>query len=123
MTKTNWAPAVVSAVVVLLVFGLGVALLFGLSGRGSGGWGMMGPGMMGFGPFGWLGMMFMGLFPLGLLVLFVLGIVWLVRWLGGQETRSRPAALACPRCHRSIQADWQVCPHCGHRLAGGGQEE
>ena len=98
--------------VVLFLFGGGM-----LGGWGYHGWGMMGPGMMGgwgFAPFGWIGMMFMWLIPAGFIVLAVLGLVWLVRSLGG-ATPTAPGH-PCPNCGRSEQADWKNCPHCGTSL-------
>lgn len=111
------------------------------------GWGwrgmpMRGPGMMGFGrrlPFmGFLG----GLFCLGVLVLFVLGIIWLVRTL--QKPKAVAPAVAplaapvvtraeavapvsepltpvaevhpCPNCGEPVQESWNHCPNCGEKL-------
>lgn len=70
--------------------------------------------MMGWGysPFGWIGMGFMWLIPIGFLVLTVLGIVWLVRSVGGAAPTR-----ACPSCGRGVQADWRNCPHCGAALS------
>jgi len=81
MNKRNWAMIAVFAVIVLLVFLVGVSLM---GGRGYGGWGMMGPGMMGgwgFNPLGWLGMLFMWIIPVGIIVLIVVGVAWLVRYI------------------------------------------
>jgi hypothetical protein len=53
----------------------------------------------------------------------VLGLLWLAR--GGSLTTAQPLAPAagsaasvasCPECHRGVQADWQNCPYCGHKL-------
>lgn len=110
MNKNNWAVVVVVALILLLA-----ASLFG--NWGYGGWGMMGPGMMGgwgFAPFGWIGMIFMWLIPIGFLTLIVLGVVWLVRAVGGEN--STTPARACPSCGRGVQPDWQNCPHCGATL-------
>ncbi len=115
MNKINWTMVAVFGVVVLLVFLIGVSLL---GGWGYGGWGMMGPGMMGgwgFAPFGWIGMIFMWLIPVGFLVLTVLGIVWLVRSIGGGNNLAAPGQ-TCPSCGRNMQADWKNCPHCGATL-------
>ena len=115
MNKINWTSVAVFAIVVLLVFLVGISLL---GGRGYGGWGMMGPGMMGgwgFAPFGWIGMLFMWLIPIGFLVLTVLGITWLVRTLGSGN--NPPAsAKTCPTCGRGVQADWRNCLYCGATL-------
>ncbi len=57
-------------------------------------------------------MFFMWLFPL----LFLFLIVYL---LGGERVFQafRPAsARACANCHRAVQNDWRVCPHCGQAL-------
>ena len=123
MNKVNWTAVAVFGVVVLFVFLIGASLLGGFGGYGgyNRGWGMMGPGMMGnwgFAPFGWIGMLLMWLFPLGFLVLFVLGIAWLVKAVsrpGGSQLPASPAK-TCPNCHRPAQADWQNCPYCGTAL-------
>ena len=137
MTKINWMRVAVFAVVVLLVFGLGIMLLAGIFGWRYGFWGpdgMMGPGMMGGwgsggfmgngqggGALGWLFCLPGLIFPLGFLALLILGGVWLVRQFsqgqeppaGRPETRQGPT---CPGCDRLVQADWQLCPHCGQEL-------
>ncbi|HLF75219.1 MAG TPA: zinc ribbon domain-containing protein [Anaerolineales bacterium] len=113
MNKINWSVILVVGIILLiLLFSTG---LFG--GWGYRGGGMMGPGMMGhwgFAPLGWVGMIFMWLVPIGFIVLAVLGIVWLVRNLGGNT----PPAVerTCPNCGKGVQADWQHCPHCGTAL-------
>ncbi len=120
MNKVNWTAVAVFGIVVLVAFLIGVTLLGG--GWGYGGWGMMGPGMMGgwgFGPFGWIAMIFMWLVPIGFVVLTVLGVVWLMRSVGGGAAPgSNPPAptRTCPSCGRSVQADWRNCPHCGTAL-------
>ena len=83
MNRINWTQVAVFAVVVMLVFAVGMGVLSSLWG-GYGGYGMMGLGMMGgnrgYGPsgmmggyggglFGWLFMLLMCLFPLGFLAL------------------------------------------------------
>ncbi len=120
MKKINWTTVAIFGIVVFLVFLVGVSLLggWGYGGWGYGGWRMMGPGMMGgwgFSPFGWIGMIFMWLIPIGFIVLTVLGVVWLVRAVGGG---SNPAATGntCPSCGRGIQTDWRNCPYCGTPL-------
>lgn len=57
-------------------------------------------------------MFFMWLFPL----LFLFLIVYLLG--GGRAFQSfRPApARVCPNCHRTVQVDWNTCPHCGQNL-------
>lgn len=81
---------------------------------GSGGWrpgGMLGG--WGFSPFSWLFGLVGMLIPLSLLALLIVGAVWLVQ----QVTQSRPAAgQNCPTCGRAVQANWQLCPYCGHSL-------
>ncbi len=114
MKNVNWNTVAVIGIIVLLV----LLVSGGLFGGGRyGGWGMMGPGMMGgwgFSPFGWFGMLFMWLIPVGFLVLTVLGIVWVVRAIGGgTNSPSHP----CPSCGRNVQADWRNCPYCGTVLA------
>ncbi len=118
MNRINWPSVAVFGVVVLIAFLIGVSLLGG--GRGYGGWGMMGPNMMGgwgFGPFGLIGMLFMWLIPIGLIALTALGVVWLVRTVGGGPTKPATPARVCPSCGRGVQADWRNCPHCGAVLA------
>jgi hypothetical protein len=75
------------------------------------------PSMMrwGFAPFGWIGVIFMALIPLSLLVLTVLGIIWLVRAVGG-TVPAPSASRACPNCGEAVQADWRNCPYCGMAL-------
>lgn len=58
-------------------------------------------------------MFFMWFFPLLVLVL----IIYLV---GGERVTSlfRPAPTrVCANCHRAVQNDWKVCPHCGQTLS------
>jgi hypothetical protein len=115
MNKVNWTAVTIFGIVVLLVFLVGVSLL---GGRGYGGWGMMGPGMMGgwgSGPFGWLGMIFMWLIFIGFITLTVLGVVWLVRAVGGGANPAAPGH-TCSSCRRGVQADWRNCPYCGASL-------
>ncbi len=114
MNKITWIAMAVFGVVVLLAFLVGVSLL---GGGGYGGGGMMGPGMMGWGwsPFGWIGMLLMWLIPVSFIALIVLGVVWLVRTVGGGTTPAAPPR-ACPSCGRGVQADWRNCPHCGAAL-------
>ena len=115
MNKIHWPAVTVFGVVVLLAFLVGLSLL---GGWGFGGWGMMGPGMMGgwgFAPFGWIGMLFMWLVPAGFVVLTVLGVVWLVRTVGGGTNPLAPGH-TCPTCGRAVQADWRNCPYCGATL-------
>ncbi|MDO8754404.1 MAG: zinc ribbon domain-containing protein [Anaerolineales bacterium] len=115
MKKVNWTAVVIFTIVALLILQVAGYLL---GGSRYGGWGMMGPGMMGgwsFSPFGWIGMAFMWLIPIGFLVLTVLGIVWLVRTIGGGNNPSTHAQV-CPSCGRGAQADWSNCPHCGASL-------
>ncbi len=119
MKKINWTAIAVFAILALLVVQVAASLLggWGYGYRGYGGWGMMGPGMMGgwgFSPFGWIGMAFMWLIPVGFLVLTVLGIVWVVKSIGGAIPPAH--AVTCPNCGRGAQADWRNCPYCGTAL-------
>lgn len=113
MKKINWLiVSLVGVIVLLFLFGGGM-----MSGWGYRGWNMMGPGMMsgwGYSPFGWIGMIFMWLIPVGFIVLTVLGIVWLVRNIGGPALSS--TGHNCPNCGKGVQADWQNCPYCGTTL-------
>lgn len=115
MNKVNWTAVAIFSIVALLVLLVGVSLLGGWR---YGGWGMMGPGMMGgwgFAPFGWFGMIFMLLIPVGFIVLTVLGVVWLVRAVGGGANPAAPGH-TCPSCGRGVQTDWRNCPYCGQSL-------
>ncbi len=100
MNRINWTQVFVFAVVVVLVFAVGMLVLGGLWG---GGYGMM-SGYRGFEPgemmddfggdtFGWLFMLPMCLFPLGFLVLLVVGIVWLVQARGRIDSRESETAI------------------------------
>jgi hypothetical protein len=60
-------------------------------------------------------MLFMWLVPAGFVVLAVLGVVWLVRAVGGTSNPAAPGR-NCPSCGRGVQADWQNCPYCGAPL-------
>jgi uncharacterized membrane protein len=116
MKKINWlVVSVISVVVLLFLFGGGM-MAGGWSYRG---WGMMGgPGGMmggwGYSPFGWIGMLFMWLIPIGVIALIVFGIVAQVRNSGNPTLPSSQSA--CSNCAKSVQADWQNCPHCGTAL-------
>lgn len=115
MNKVNWTVVAIFSIIALLVFLVGISLLGGWE---YGGWRMMGPGMMGgwgFGPFGWIGMIFVWLIPIGLFILTVLGVVWLVRAVGGGANQAAPGH-TCPSCERGVQTDWRNCPYCGAQL-------
>ncbi len=127
MNRINWTQVAVFAVVVVLVFAIGMVVLNSLWGGGYGSYDMMGPGMMGgyggYGPsgmmggyggglFGWLLML---LFPLGFLALLVVGVVWLVRAVSIPQPGT-PVGKVCPECHSAVQAGWKACPHCGATL-------
>lgn len=99
MNRINWTQVAVFAVVVVLVFAVGIGVVSILWG---GGYGMMGgyrgydpSGMMGGigGQFGWLLMLPMCLFPLGFLALLVVGIVWLVQAAGKKDSKEEETAL------------------------------
>ncbi len=116
MKKVNWTAVVVITIIALLVFQAAASLLGGWR---YGGWGMMGPGMMGgwgFSPFFWMGMIFMWLIPVGFVALAVLGVVWLVRNVGGGSNSAAPGH-TCPSCGRGVQSDWRNCPYCGTSLS------
>ncbi len=120
MNRINWTQVAVFAVVVVLVFAVGMGVLSSLWG---GGYGMMGSGMMGGyggGLFSWLFMLPMCLFPLGFLALLVVGIVWLVRTVSGTQPGA-PVSKVCPECHRALQAGWKACPYCGATLGSAGE--
>ncbi len=116
MKKINWlVVTVISVIALLFLFGGGMMM----GGWGGRSWGMMGgPGGMmggwGYSPLGWLGMAFMWLIPIGVITLIVFGIVALVRNAGNPTPPSVQSP--CPNCAKSVQADWQNCPHCGTAL-------
>jgi len=111
MKKVNWWIVGIAIILVSVsLFGGGM-----MTGRKSGGYGMMGGygGHIGWGysPFGWLGMLFMWLVPIGVLSLIVLGVASLVR------SNGTPASQAsCFNCGKGMHADWQTCPYCGTSL-------
>lgn len=133
MRRVSWTQVLVFGLVALLVFVLGIGVLFLAGGRGMG---AMGPGMMGpwGGRGGWcpwcggmgrfgggllgpiVGLTFACLLPLGLLALLVVGGIWLARNVDGGT--SQPSNAACPSCGRAVEPDWQVCPTCGEDLNG-----
>jgi hypothetical protein len=48
-----------------------------------------------------------------LLILFVAGIVAIVRWSGRRQSRSMTAGRReCPACKEWMRRDASVCPHC-----------
>ena len=136
MGKINWTQVLVFGLVALVVFLVGVSLLPVFF---SGGYWGMGPGMMGrggmmggwcpwcggtgqFGGGGLLGGLFGLLFtllglliPVGLLVLLIVGVVWLVRSMGGVTAPPAPAK-TCPGCGRPTAHNWQNCPYCSTPL-------
>ena len=135
MSKINWwmvAALTLAAVVVLLV---GASLLPGdwgyasESGQDTTHWGMMSDGgnWWSWSPIFMLLMpLFMLLMPLLWLGLMVLGIAWLARAVfspreqvtyrpAAPTLRAEPQGEACDECGRPGQADWQICPYCGHK--------
>lgn len=131
MQRINWSQVLVFGLVALVVFALGLSVLFLLLG---GGWGMMGPGGMGGGWCPWcggtgrlgggllstiLGLTIVCLLPLGVLVLLILGGVWLARNTGRGGFSSPSSSLACPNCGRSVEPEWRNCPYCGEDLQDG----
>ncbi|NOT03151.1 MAG: zinc ribbon domain-containing protein [Anaerolineales bacterium] len=117
MKKINWLiVGIIGILALLFLFGGGMMSGWGFGNQGYRGWGMMGPGMMGWGysPLGWIGMLFMWLIPIGVITLIVFGIAALVRNSGNPTLPSSQST--CPNCAKSVQADWQNCPHCGTAL-------
>ncbi len=128
MKDINWTQVLVFALVMLVVFILGLGALFLLLGGGFGtmGSGMMGPRGMGWCPWcggtgrfgggllgGILGLTLNCLLPLGVLGLLILGGIWLVR----DAQRDRPASsIICPGCGKPGEPGWEHCPHCGEDL-------
>ena len=106
----------------LLVFGLVFIGALPFFGGGWGPYGMMGPGMMGgynmMGGFGFLAMLFVPLLFIGALVV---GVVALIRGLGGVApvgpvAGGQPGSRPCPHCGKFVQSDWKACPYCGEKL-------
>jgi rRNA maturation endonuclease Nob1 len=60
-------------------------------------------------------MIFMWLVFIGFIALTVLGVVWLVRAVGGGANPVTPGH-TCSSCGRSVQTDWHNCPYCGAQL-------
>ena len=135
MRNINWTQVLVFGLVALVVFGLGLGVLFLLFGGGFGtmGRGMMGPGGMRGGWCPWcggtgrlggglvgtvLGVTFACLLPLALLALLVVGGVWLARNVSGGEGPQQ-SVVRCPSCGRPVEPDWQACPYCGEDLQHG----
>ena len=147
MSRINWIQVLVFGLVALVVFFIGVSLLPmlfgggywgmgpGMMGRGGtpalspvegmGGWcpwcggtGQFGGGGLLGGLFGLLFMLLGLLIPIGLLALLVVGIVWLVRSMGGVTAPPAPVK-TCPSCGRTTEHDWQNCPYCGAPLREG----
>ncbi len=130
MNRINWTQVAVFAVVVVLVFAVGMVVLGSL----WGGYGMMGRGMMGdyrgfdlggmmrgyVGSLNWVFILPMCFFGLGFLALLAVGIVWLVRTVGGPRPAA-PVGKVCPECHSAVEAGWKVCPHCGTALELAGE--
>lgn len=135
MKDINWVQVLVFALVMVVVFLLGIGVLFLFLGGGLGtmGRGMMGPGGMGWCPwcggtgrFGGgllgsiLGLTLNCLLPLGVFVLLIFGGIWLVRNIG----QGGPASsIVCPRCARPLEADWEHCPYCGEGVYRGPENE
>ncbi len=56
--------------------------------------------------------------PLGVFCL-VLGIMWLLQgWTGFRRPEDGDGTMACPNCHRRVEADLDFCYHCMKRLQG-----
>jgi hypothetical protein len=142
MKHTNWRPFIIFGLVIVVLFFIGLGFLvmmFSLSGDAgpgipAGGWW---PGMWGLGPFGLI-------FPCFGLVMILFMMFFFFRMMAGgggpmsgmighggpmsrmmghghdpqsrsQVSRDEPQD-TCPSCESPIQADWQVCPHCGQEL-------
>ena len=96
--------------IILIVVLLGAPrLMYGGSGSYmNSGYSMMGKGMMGHGMSG-----FVLLIPALLLVLIIAAGVWLGNLLSNRE---RHQELICPSCSKTVETDWQTCPHCSESL-------
>lgn len=132
MKHTNWRPLIIFGLMIGLIFFIGLGFLgmmFSRSGDVGPGIppGGYWPGMWGMGPFGLI-------FPcFGLIMIFFMMFFFFRMMAGGgvpmlgmmghshdpqswsQVTRGEPQD-TCPSCESPIQADWQVCPHCGQQL-------
>ena len=135
MRDINWVQVLVFALVMIVVFLLGIGVLFLFLGGGRvikksdmigtggmrwcpwcGGTGRFGGGLLGT----VLGLTLNCLVPLGVFVLLVFAGIWLVRNVG----QGGPAtSLVCPRCARPLDADWEHCPYCGEGLQRGPRNE
>jgi uncharacterized membrane protein len=137
MNRISWVQIGVFLAIVAGIFLVGITVLAFVIGWPAG-VGPMGPGMMGGGrtqgwcPFcggtgrygggmyggvyGWLFPLMLLLFPLGILVLIALGIVWLVRSIGSSRSQTDSTTLKCPKCGKSVEVDWRVCPFCEEDL-------
>ena len=53
-----------------------------------------------------------------LLLLIILAVVlWLIlAELEPEHNAEEQIEAACPACHRGVDIDWMVCPHCQQRL-------
>ncbi len=121
MNKINWW-AIASVVLLGALILTGASSLLGSGWWGSSrGMGMMGPGTNGN---GWIWQIaflpFRCLMPALFITLLVLGIVWLVKAVSaspGLGIGGLAAVPPCAECGRPVQAGWQVCPYCGHKLS------
>ena len=118
MSKINWW-AIASVVLFSALILTGASSLLGSGWWGSSrGMGMMGSGMTGD---WWVRQVaflpFRCLMPSLFITLLVLGIVWLVKAVGASPAQGTGGpAPTCTECGRPVQAGWQVCPYCGHKL-------
>ncbi|MBU2610009.1 MAG: zinc ribbon domain-containing protein [Chloroflexi bacterium] len=120
--KVNWWVIATLVFLVALVLTSASSLL-GLV-RGSGwsdsGWERWQPGMdTNWGIWRISFLPFRCLMPALFITLVVMGIVWLIRAVGGPagaRAEGPATGATCSGCGRSIRTDWQACPYCGQKL-------
>jgi len=125
MGRINWWMVAALTLGVVVVFLVGASLLPGWWGYAWETGREMRPWSERWAAWGWWpwGPFFGCLMPLLWLGCIILGIVWMVRMIGAPSSsweswcmgRPRPRP-TCPGCSRPVEADWQLCPYCGHKL-------
>ena len=101
MSNRSMSALRVGMIILLVLLGIGLLGRTGIMGD----WG--------YSLFGSMGMILMWLIPVGLIALTFLGIG---RFLQARSSRLPRTERVCPQCRKSVQPDWQICPHCGTSL-------